>query len=506
MKTSVVAFLLAALVSILLTPLARALASKLGVMDRPSEERKVHKEPIPRLGGLAILIGTITPLAGLYFYRNALSQIVYADGRRVAALLTATLVVVLAGVLDDVRGLSQRYRFVVEVVAGLIVYWGGFQINGIYLPLAGHLQLGIFALPATVFWVVAVINALNFTDGLDGLAAGTAVLAGVTLFLFALSYHNYVAGVFSAAIAGAAFGFLLFNFHPATVYMGDTGSMFLGLALAVAAIGSSQKSATTVALLGPALALGLPIGDTILRVVRRSILGRPWFPADRKHVHHRLLDLGLSHRNATLLLYATTFVFCVAALVIAHGNPWMALGVGFFVVGLLVFAVRRLGYVELNRFAEIRRRQSGAMAEELASEVEERLADLQKPRRAFRSVEFCEAFWAETVELAEGLLLDRVELVLAPAHAVLTRRPHVWQRSAQAKGGLDLVWTPKEKSEFALAVPLGGGVVQHGVFTFARDPATNLPISSVERLILRYWASTLALALEVEAPEAARSA
>jgi UDP-GlcNAc:undecaprenyl-phosphate/decaprenyl-phosphate GlcNAc-1-phosphate transferase len=509
-KTSIIAFLIAALVSILLTPLTRALATKLGVLDRPSEERKVHKAPIPRLGGLAIMVGTLAPLGGLYFYRNALSAIVYADGRQVAALLCATFLVVLAGVLDDMRGLSQKYRFVVEVVAALLVYWGGFQINGVYVPIVGHVELGVLALPVTVLWVVAVINALNFTDGLDGLAAGTAVLAGLTLLIFALSYHNYVAAVFSASIAGAAFGFLLFNFHPATVYMGDTGSMFLGLALAVASIGSSQKSATMVALLGPALILGLPIGDTVLRVVRRTILGRPWFPADRKHVHHRLLDLGLSQRSATLVLYGTTAVFCLAALAIAHGSRWMAVGVGFFVVGLVIFAVRRLGYVELNRFTEIRRRQSGAMAEDLASEVEERLADLANGRRGlFGSADFCEAFWKETVALAEGLLLDRVELVLTPAHAVLAKQTHLWRRTVAGqadKVGLELVWTPKEKSEFTLPIPLGFGVLQHGVLTFTRDPKTNLPISPVERMILRYWASSLALALDVEAPETARSA
>jgi UDP-GlcNAc:undecaprenyl-phosphate GlcNAc-1-phosphate transferase len=509
MKTSIVAFLLAALVSVVLTPLARALATRLGVLDRPSEARKVHKAPIPRLGGLAILVGTLAPLAGLYFYRNALSEIVYADGRQVAALLTATFLVVLVGVLDDVRGVSQKLRFGVELVAALIVYWGGFRIDGVYVPIIGHVELGLLALPATVLWVVAVINALNFTDGLDGLAAGTAVLAGLTLLVFALSYHNYVAGMFSASIAGAAFGFLLFNFHPATVYMGDTGSMFLGLALAVASIGSSQKSATMVALLGPALALGLPIGDTILRVVRRSILGRPWFPADRKHVHHRLLDLGLSQRSATLALYGTTTVFCAAALVIAHGSRWMAVGVGFFVVGLVVFAVRRLGYVELNHFTQIRRRQSGAMAEDLASDVEERMTEIARQGAGRESGEYCEAFWRETVELAESLLLDRVELVLSPAHAALARRPHLWRRSADEGSGkatLDLVWTPQEKSEFILVVPLGLGVLQHGVLTFTRDRMTNLPISPVERLVLRYWAGALAHKLDGEGPEAARSA
>jgi len=223
-------------------------------------------------------------------------------------------------------------------------------------------------------------------------------------------------------------------------------------------------------------------------------------------VHHRLLDLGLSQSSATLVLYGATAVFCVAALVIAHGNRWMALGMACFVAGLLVFAVRHLGYVELNRFLEIRRRQSGAMAEELASEVEERLAKLTGARRELGSGEFCEAFWKETLELAEGLLLDRVELVLSPAHAALPRKPHAWQRTSGGKGGRDLVWTPQEKGEFVLAVPLGLGVLQHGVLTFVRDPATNLPISPVERLILRYWASTLALALDVEVPEAARSA
>jgi UDP-GlcNAc:undecaprenyl-phosphate GlcNAc-1-phosphate transferase len=484
LRSGFVAFFLAALVATVLTPVMRALAKRLGVVDRPNEARKIHKEPVPRLGGIAILLGVATPLVGLYFYRNGLSEVIYADGHRIVSFLAAALLVVVAGVLDDVRGLAQRYRLAVEAMAGALIYWGGWRVDGLALPWLGHLPLGYLALPATALWVVAVINALNFTDGLDGLAAGTAVIAGGALFLLALHYNNFVAGLFSAAIAGGAFGFLLFNFHPATVYMGDTGSMFLGLALAVASIGASQKDATVVALLGPTLALGLPIGDTVLRVVRRVILGQPWLPADRKHVHHRLLDLGLSHRNATLTLYCAGVVFALAALVISLDNRWMALGVCTFIAGCVVFAVRQLGFAEFNRFGEMRRRQSGGAEDRLIREVEGRLRGVQ----SLRSVD---ELWGLTQGLADDLRLDRVEWTLALA----SRNPRqlCWERPTAPKGSgaSALVWTPEERESFSLRLLLDAGRLRYGTLELIRYPRSNLPFTSVERLAARAWAAAL---------------
>ncbi len=485
MKTGFVAFVVAALVATIATPLMRALAKRLGVLDRPIEARKVHQIPVPRLGGLAILLGTAAPFIGLYFYRNGVSYLIFQDGRRIAALAGAILLVVVAGLLDDVRGLSQRLRFAVEALAGALVYWGGFRIDGLSLPWLGHLNLGPLALAVTVLWVVAVINALNFTDGLDGLAAGTAVLAAGTLFVLALHYQNFVPGVFSAAVAGAAFGFLLFNFHPATVYMGDTGSMFLGLVLAVTAIGAGEKSAAVVAILGPLLALGLPIGDTVLRIVRRIILGQPWFPADRKHVHHRLLDLGLSHRNATLVLYGATAIFCAAALAIALASPWLAAGVGVLVVGCLVFAVRALGFAEFNRFAELRQRQVSGSIEQMVCTAEEKIS-------ALRFGGDPDALWEKTIEIARLLDVDRLEWTLGPG---LGGTPRVWENSGGAEG-LPLVWTPQERESFVLSLPLDAGVVRVGVLVFSREPRRSLPFNGVERLVARLWAGRLAAAIE----------
>jgi UDP-GlcNAc:undecaprenyl-phosphate GlcNAc-1-phosphate transferase len=495
MRSGFVAFFVAALVATLLTPVMRALAKQLGVVDHPGEARKIHQEPIPRLGGLAIVFGTAAPLVGLYFYRNGLSNLIYSDARRVECFLLAALLVIATGVVDDIRGVPQRYRLVLEAIAGSIVYWGGWRIDGLALPWVGHLSLGVLALPATVLWVVAVINALNFNDGLDGLAAGTAVIASGTMFVLALHYHNPVAGVFSAAIAGSAFGFLLFNFHPATVYMGDTGSMFLGLSLAVASIGSSQKNATVVALLGPTLALGLPIGDTVLRVMRRVILRKPWFPADRKHVHHRLLDLGLSHRNATLVLYAAGLAFAVAALAIALGNRWMALGVSFFVAGCVIFAVRHLGFAEFNRFAEIRRRQSADATEEFMSHLEERVRALSGCRSIME-------LWNQTLVLAEEMDLDGLTWNVTTRITSGGVRPLRWERDASStaqRAGPGLVWTPQERADFAVCLPLDAGHPPLGSLELGRDPAKRLPFTASERVALRVWVAALAVAvLEVE--------
>ncbi len=496
MRTGFVAFVVAALVSTILTPLMRALARRLGVLDRPTEARKIHSQPVPRLGGLAILLGATAPFVGLYFYRNDLSVLVFADGRRIAALALATLLILAAGLLDDVRGLSQKLRFATEAVAGILVYWGGFRIDGLFLPLLGHVTLGPFALPLTVLWVLAVINALNFTDGLDGLAAGTSMIAAGTLFVLALHYRNFVPGAFAASIAGASFGFLLFNFHPATVYMGDTGSMFLGLALAVTAIGAGEKNAAVVAILGPLLALGLPIGDTVLRVIRRIILGQPWFPADRKHVHHRLLDLGLSHRNATLVLYGATAVFSGAALAIALASRWLAAGVAVFIVGCIVFAVRALGFAEFNRFGELRHRQISEDIERLTRAIDERL-------HALRFATDPDTLWQQAIELGGLLEIDRIEWTLGPGLAGGTRR---WERG-DVPPGLALVWTPQEKAAFVLNLPLDTGIVRVGVMVLTREPSRNLPFNGVERLAGRLWATQLATALHLLQPAAgARSA
>jgi len=230
-----------------------------------------------------------------------------------------------------------------------LLYRLGFRIDAIANPLGEPIALGWASLPFTMLWFVGVINALNLIDGLDGLAGGVALVAVITTFLVALQRTHPLMMLFSSALAGSIIGFLFYNFNPASIFMGDTGSMFLGFALAATAIQTNQKSTTVVAVLIPAIALGLPIMDTLLAIGRRALRGRPLFQADKEHIHHRLMAAGLSHRQAVLVLYALCVMLGAAALILTYASSGQsALLLIVLALVALVF-LRSLGYMRFDR-------------------------------------------------------------------------------------------------------------------------------------------------------------
>ncbi len=351
MKTYVAAFLIALVACLLLTPLVRWAAFRFGLVDDGSESRKVHSTPIPRLGGVAIAISYFLPVFGLIFLDNLASTAYYQDSLRVLGLVGGAAAVVLVGVLDDLFGLRALVKLGLQVAIALAVCWCGFQIHTIATPF-GTFPLLYFSIPVTVFWIVGVMNAMNLIDGLDGLAGGVALFAVVTLFILAMFNNNVVIAMSAASLAGALLGFLRYNFNPASIFMGDSGSLFLGFVLSTTAIWGSAKSSTAVALMIPVLALGLPLFDTTLAIVRRFLGGKGIFSADRGHVHHRLLDLGLTHRQVVLVLYGVCFVFTVMALTMVYANERIgAVVMGIFLVAVLVFAwvMGFLNFANLNQ-------------------------------------------------------------------------------------------------------------------------------------------------------------
>src|SRR5262249_6061331 len=262
--------------------------------DRAGSSRKVHTKPIPRVGGIAVVVGFVVPLLGLFFWENDVSALFFAHPERVLGLFAGGLAIALLGLYDDVRGADARVKFAVQ----------GFAVHVVANPFGDPVQLGLLSGPLTVLWIVGIINALNLIDGLDGLAAGVAVIIVMLTFAVALERLDVLMCLFMASLAGAVLGFLLYNWTPASLFRGDPGSMFLGFVLGVSTVATSQKSSTAVAILVPIVALGLPIADTLLALLRRAAWGRPIFAADREHIHHRLFDLGLSHRQTVLPLYA----------------------------------------------------------------------------------------------------------------------------------------------------------------------------------------------------------
>jgi UDP-GlcNAc:undecaprenyl-phosphate/decaprenyl-phosphate GlcNAc-1-phosphate transferase len=350
MLTYTVAFLLAAAVAFVLTPLVRWGANRFQLHDDPSAARKVHDAPIPRLGGLAIAAAFFVPVMGLWFVDNGVSDAYLSDPYRVIGLVGGALFVVGVGLLDDLRDLPAWVKLLAQVAVAVAVYFLGYDISRLATPFGFMLELGWFGLPVTVLWIVGVMNAINFIDGLDGLASGVSLFTVVTLFALSLVNGNFVVGMTSVALAGALVGFLRYNFNPATIFMGDSGSLFLGFVLATTAISGSAKSSTAVALMIPILALGLPLFDTGMAVVRRLVSGRDVFSADRGHVHHRLLDLGLSHRQVVLALYGVCLLFTLLALSLVYAsNVVSALVLLAFLGAVLTFA-KLVGLLDMRAF------------------------------------------------------------------------------------------------------------------------------------------------------------
>lgn len=351
MRTYIFLFLIAAAASAVLTPAVIALCRRWGLFDRPGAPRKIHDRPVPRLGGVAVVAAFLAALAALFFYDNVVTRIFTDMVPKIGRILLPALVVFALGLADDLRGVRARTKFGVQTAAAVLLWALGFRIGMVSLPFAGGVDLGpVLGCLITVLWVVAVTNAFNFIDGMDGLAAGIALFVSLSVMITAAVMGNKEALILAVPLAGAAVGFLPYNWHPAKVFLGDAGSYFLGFVLAALAVMSSTKSSILVAVAVPVAMLGIPLLDTALAVARRFLSGQPLFDADGDHIHHRLLKAGLSQRMAVLLLYGLTVMMGALALLgilTGHQPAAVVIPVGLGVLAILV--VRRLGWDE---FAE----------------------------------------------------------------------------------------------------------------------------------------------------------
>ncbi|MFW6067496.1 MAG: glycosyltransferase family 4 protein [Myxococcota bacterium] len=354
MRSSLAAFVVAMLVAVAVTPLVRRFALRIGAVDAPGG-RRVHERQIPRLGGLSVVLAFFVPLAVLLAYQTDVARMFLAKPLHVVGLVAGGLMMAALGAADDLRGVRAWHKLWVQVAAAGVAFACGYRIESIQLPFLDNLEMGVFALPVTVVWIVGVVNALNLIDGLDGLAGGVAFFVCVANFVVAYLNGAPLVMLLSAGLGGAILGFLLYNFNPASIFMGDSGSMFLGFVLATSSmLGAAVKSSTTIALLVPIIALGLPIMDTLFAMVRRFLERRPIFSPDRGHIHHRLLELGITHRRAVLILYGISVVFTMAAIAVAIGRSWEVGGALLVLTVVLIGIVRFVGYFE---YVFLRRRQ-----------------------------------------------------------------------------------------------------------------------------------------------------
>ena len=330
------------LFSLLITPFVRNQALKRGLVDQPND-RKLHTTAIPRLGGIAIFLSYILAFAALSLTPLQAGRIITASGLPLALKIAPAILIIFAvGLWDDLRPIRPWQKLVGQIVAASAVYMAGVSVSGF----GGYGLPPYLTLPATIFWLVLCANAINLIDGIDGLAAGVGFFATATTLLAALLINSMDLALAIAPLLGALLGFLRYNFNPATIFLGDCGSLFVGFLLGCCSIIWSQKSATMLGMTAPLLALSIPLLDTALAVVRRFLRGKPIFTADRGHIHHRLLDRGLTPRKVALLIYGFCAIAAILSLCMMTTNLEGPAIVLFCVVTWM--GVQHLGYVEFG--------------------------------------------------------------------------------------------------------------------------------------------------------------
>lgn len=300
------------MISYLMTPIAIKVAYAVGAIDIPKDARRVHSKPIPRLGGLAIFVAFMTT----YLALNSIS------GSKEWGLIAGSIMIVGIGALDDIRPISAKLKLAVQIVAALILYFSGIRIDFLtnYFGPSEMVYVGMLSLPITIFWIVGITNTVNLIDGLDGLAAGISTIAAASLAYVALVNGRMETALVTTIIVGSCLGFLPYNFNPAKIFMGDTGSLFLGFMLAATSIDGSIKGATFIVFAAPILALGLPIFDTSFAILRRFLSGRPIMEADKGHLHHRLLSLGYHQRTVVLAMYFISVLLGLSGIFLIQGH------------------------------------------------------------------------------------------------------------------------------------------------------------------------------------------
>ena len=333
------AFFVALIVSLLIMPAVILLAEKTGAMDAPNA-RKVHKKPIPRIGGLGIYIAFMVAIIFVAIKFKLDDEML----RETVGLVLSGSLIVAVGLIDDYKNLPAKIKLFGQIcAAAVLVLLFDVRIDFVTDPFGDYIYLEWFAMPATMFWLVGLTNTVNLIDGLDGLAAGVSTIASITILLVALEQHFILVAVVTAALAGAALGFLKYNFNPAKIFMGDTGSMFLGFILAGISVTGAFKSVAAIALIVPILALGLPILDTTFAIVRRVRGGVPIFKPDKGHLHHRLLNVGFTQCQAVLLMYVISALFGLSAIALTAVSSQIAVVILLVVISAIIYGVKKLG-------------------------------------------------------------------------------------------------------------------------------------------------------------------
>ncbi len=317
-------------------PFRKKIAFKIGAVDQP-DKRKVHSKPMPRIGGLAIYTSF---LIGLFFF--------FPDSDVIGPIIAGSFIIIMTGLLDDILQLSPKIKLIGQVGAAVVTVLGGIRIEFITLPFGDRIEFELFVIPVTILWIIAVTNAINLIDGLDGLAAGVSSIALITISLLAISMGDSTSALIGLILLGSTLGFLVYNFYPAKIFMGDTGSLFLGYMISVLSVTGLYKNVTLFSLIVPIIILAIPILDTAFAIVRRIVHNNPISAPDKFHLHHCIIRLGFSHRQTVIMIYAMSSLFSIAAVIFTKSTLWGATTIIISLAILVEIMVEITGLVSEN--------------------------------------------------------------------------------------------------------------------------------------------------------------
>ena len=349
MNTYFALFVIATMASLVITPVVRRLCERYRLLDVPTDSRRLHTKATPRLGGVAIYLSCLAALSMLPFVDNLLTQNLKTQWLEiVVTLIPATLVLIL-GIIDDLRGTNATVKFTVLGLIATLFYFLGGHIDALSIPFVGTIELPpLVSFVITILWLVGIANAFNLIDGMDGLASGAALFSSLVILSVSISQGRPLMTVVALVLSGALAGFLRYNFNPASIFLGDSGALFVGFTLAALSVLNAQKATTTVAIVIPILAFGFPVVDTAMTMGRRLISRHPIFQGDNEHIHHMLLARGWSQRRVVLALYGVCTVFGLVAMIFTTTGS-KTTGLIMFVVSVAVLiAVGHLRYHEID--------------------------------------------------------------------------------------------------------------------------------------------------------------
>ncbi len=423
MKTYLSVYFGATVLAVIITPIIIRVARRFDIVDDP-DARKIHARPVPRIGGVAIILSMMGLIVPVLFLPNVVGDSFRSESAGLVTMLMAAGFMFLVGLIEDVRGLRVRTRFISQLLAACAVCYAGVRVNQVVLTDSLTINLGWLSWPVTIIWIIGITNAINLIDGLDGLAAGISAVACGVIAILGIYSGDTIMTVLMLALLGSLTGFLLFNFEPAKVFMGDSGSMFLGFTIASSSVLCAAKTETIVGLALPVLALGIPIFDTLFSMLRRLLERRSMFSPDRRHFHHRLLALGLRQRHVVITAYAVTLLAAGLGMFMLLSENTQAIVIFVCILFLLVLTFRVAGSVHFQEIIHGVKRQRT-----LLSTKKRETEGFEQAELHFRRAEDFDKWWQAVCIAAEKLEFTSGRLTITNRDG--TERKLSWDNNGQ---------------------------------------------------------------------------